>query len=213
MRANTDPAFVDDGNAIIFTSVSAKTGESTILRLDLRSGDVLSLTNATAGALRADDDRPAVSKDGQRIAFSTTIGTSKEIAVVGPDGNEFRRLTDDDWFDTAPAWSPDGRSIVYSSFRKSTQEKLAADIAKNGLRVGKGWALVRIDLATGTQTVLTGDLPTPAWDPCYSPDGKAIAFITKGTSSFDVWKVPPDGGRAEPIAVTPSRNELYVDWK
>lgn len=213
LHGNTDPMFVDGGQVIVFTSVSAKTGESSLIRLDLRTGETLSLTNATAGALKTDDERPAVSRDGKSVAFSTTIGSSKEIATVTVDGTSFTRRTDDDWFDTAPAWSPDGRSLVFSSYRKSTQLKLADEVQKDGLKLGDGWVLVRLDLATGKEKVLTKDLPAPAFDPSWSPDGDQIAFITRGASSFDVWKTPAAGGLAEPVAVTPSRNELSVDWK
>ena len=88
------------------------------------------------------------SPDGSRIAFVAPMGDvesedvpewNEEVFVMRSDGTAVRRLTrtpgNDHW---PPAWSPDGRWLVYS----------ADGIANRG-------RLVRIDVATGKSVTLT----------------------------------------------------------
>jgi len=61
--------------------------------------------------------RPRFSKDGEKIAFvsSKTDGRG-DIWIMNPDGSEKTRLTvRDETSDYFPAWSPDNRTIVFSS--------------------------------------------------------------------------------------------------
>ena len=69
----------------------------------------------------ADEDDPAWSPDGRRIAFARKIafvggvGGNFEIFVMNADGSGQRRLTREAARDDAPAWSPDGRKITFES--------------------------------------------------------------------------------------------------
>src|SRR5262249_14676626 len=63
---------------------------------------------------------PQWSPDGRTIAweeaYSPAGGTSPEsdgISVIRSDGTQAKALTEDDYYDGAPSWSPDGRQIVY----------------------------------------------------------------------------------------------------
>ena len=71
------------------------------------------------------DMGPAWSPDGQWIAYHTQadawpdvvergMGDEMEIHLVRPDGSGDHRITDDEVEDSFPAWSPDGRFLMWS---------------------------------------------------------------------------------------------------
>jgi Tol biopolymer transport system component len=61
--------------------------------------------------------RPHFSPDGSKIAFTSSEADGKgDIWIMNPDGSGRERLTDrPDTYDYFASWSPDGRSIVFSS--------------------------------------------------------------------------------------------------
>lgn len=86
--------------------------------------------------------RPDWSPDGSRIAVVSPRADGKgDIFTIKPDGSEPRRVTvDDKNYDYDPAWSPDGRYLVY---QKSWDKK-------------KGnWEIWVIEPATGLTAPLT----------------------------------------------------------
>ncbi|MCC6317283.1 MAG: PD40 domain-containing protein [Gemmatimonadaceae bacterium] len=98
---------------------------------------------------------PVVSPDGRQVAFAA-LGN----LYLMPVGGAPRKLTDDPWLDTEPAWSPDGRYLAWSSDR------------------GRGTLLDLwvYDTQTGTSRQLTRE-GTSAMGAAWSPDGTRIAFL------------------------------------
>src|SRR2546429_33952 len=64
----------------------------------------------------------AWSPDGTRIAWVSTRDKNPEIYVVGADGKNVRRLTNDSGFDYNPQWSPDGKRLAFCSTRAGNFE-------------------------------------------------------------------------------------------
>lgn len=102
-----------------------------------------------------------------------------------------RRLTDGDWDDSDPAWSPDGRAIAFSSNRTPDRDiNTVSDI----------WVVtVAPETEAGALRKLTGSLG-PARAPAWSPDGRLIAYLghtnppdTGLATNTQLWCVPADG--------------------
>ena len=76
-----------------------------------------------ASELLADDY--AFSPDGSRVVFSHATDRSGagpanqpvELFVMNTNGSGLRQLTHDDAYAAFPAWSPDGQTIAYASYR------------------------------------------------------------------------------------------------
>jgi len=65
-----------------------------------------------------DDQNPAWSPDGRRIAFTSPRDGNWEIYVMDADGSNQRRVTNNPSTDAVPAWLPDGDHIVFRSDRE-----------------------------------------------------------------------------------------------
>jgi Tol biopolymer transport system component len=105
------------------------------------------------------------SPDGSQLAVVQTNGLREQIGVVEPDGSGFRIVWPDvphlvpseatGWADQYLAWSPDGRSLVF------TEVALTEDSPVGGppvISAGRTWTL---DLATGQQTEV--QTPVESW--------------------------------------------------
>ncbi|MGO4551294.1 prolyl oligopeptidase family serine peptidase [Lysobacter sp. 2RAF19] len=89
---------------------------------------------------------------------------------------------------TEPAFSPDGRTIVYTA----TAANLAEDVSQSDL-----W---RVDYASGKRTRLTDTPKKDESRPQWTPDGKSIVFLSdRGDeeAKTQVWWMPAKGGEAK----------------
>jgi Tol biopolymer transport system component len=99
---------------------------------------------------------PAISPDGRAVVFAA-LGDLWRMPVGGVSLGTPTQLTRDPFVEYDPAWSPDGKSIVYSSDRTGTME------------------LWLRDMTSGSERPLTtkeGGASLPSW----SPDGRAIVY-------------------------------------
>jgi Tol biopolymer transport system component len=215
-RGNVDPDFSPDGRYVVFTSVSTLSFESFILRLDLMTGEVLSLTNMTSGAMPVADAQPRYSPDGSSIAFVSAVGRSLQVFVMSADGSNVHQITDDDYYNAFPTWSPDGSAIAYASYRGEqfpVLDELSGEVT-DGRVVLQDWYLSKVDVATRTVQVLTTADESPVFRPVWSPEGDRIAYISAGASGQpDIYILSVDGGPPRPLAVTLLTKEEYVDWR
>ncbi len=89
----------------------------------------------------------------------------RHVFVVSADGGcKPRQLTDGDWDDSDPAWSPDGRSLVFTSARHADWDyDNAVDL----------WLVPADGGAPKQLTDTAGPLSTPS----FSPDGTQLAYL------------------------------------
>jgi Tol biopolymer transport system component/imidazolonepropionase-like amidohydrolase len=115
--------------------------------------------------------RPVLSPDGQQLAF-TALG---DIWLAQADGPAPMLFTRDEYLDSDPSWSPDGKEIVFASDRAGTM-----DLWKK-----------KADSAPGSDAVRLTDLPGAEVMPVWSPDGRWIAYTDE---QDDLYVIPADGG-------------------
>ena len=122
----------------------------------------------------SNDEDPAWSPDGKKIAFTTDRDGNREIYVVNADGSDALRLTADTAADYEPAWSPDGARIAFVSERA-------------------GAPGIFVMNADGTAPVRLTTTSEPETDPAWSPDGRiAFASQREGKTS-DIYVINADG--------------------
>jgi Tol biopolymer transport system component len=112
------PRFSPDGSKIVYHSAKSGNGEVWVINSD--GSNPINLTNDPAA-----DGMPSWSPDGRTIAFvSNRVGGTFAIFTMSADGGNVFQLTfpplgdPDNNYDVDPAWSPDGRIIIFSGRRR-----------------------------------------------------------------------------------------------
>jgi Tol biopolymer transport system component len=128
---------------------------------------------------------PALSPNGQRVAF-VALNDLWTMQI----GQRPTRVTDDQYYETAPAWSPDGRYLAYSSDRAGTED------------------IYVHDTQTGSDHRVTSLDEDAAYKAAWSPDGSEIAFRNQDGAPFIVG-VDVDGDTVEPGEVRQILDPLF----
>jgi Tol biopolymer transport system component len=160
---------------------------------------------------------PAISPDGTRIAlFRAEAGPNGDFWIVPADGGDARQLTFDLRAGSWPAWTPDGRYLVFSSARagSSTLWQIRPDggapqpltsgageddqpaISRDGTRLmftntRNTWHLRVRDPDTVERQLL--ERRTEILFPTFSPDGRRIAFFGRAGYAVAIFTIGIDG--------------------
>ncbi len=152
---------------------------------------------AEARNLTADSDEDdwmaAFSPDGSRIAFRSERDGGG-VFLMDADGGNLRLLTDEGF---NPAWSPDGREIVYATSAANSPH------SRNNARS----RLIAVNVETRERRPVNIGSGKDAVQPSWSPNGARIAYWGLRDTDRDIWTVPVGGG--EPAPVT---NDEATDW-
>ena len=137
-----------------------------------------------------------------QVAFLGQENSSKEVYLVDFDGYNLKKLTDDNTVTLSPAWSPDGKWIIYTSYAAHNPDLIMINTSGEnrqtlhrlpGLNAAPAWSPDMQKIAL----VLSRDQNSEIYllkksrslerltrhfnidtSPTWSPDGKKIAFTS-----------------------------------
>jgi Tol biopolymer transport system component len=124
------------------------------------------------------------------IAF--TAGFDTDIYVMDIDGLHQTPLTTDHVGNYDSAWSPDGRKIIFVSYRDGNSN-------------------LYIMNADGTQQTRLTDYPSYEFDPAWSRDGSKIAYESYKDGITDIYVMNADGTGNRPL-LTGATNGQSPTW-
>ena len=216
---------------------------------DVGTGDILfrhTYPAAPGSTLRrrlhAFADDAVLALTGQRGLASTRIacewdpGNGKRIVLMDIDGFGMRELTKDGVLELAPRWSPDGRKVLYTSYKSGYPDVYVQDVG-GGTRVKTahfeglnaqgdlapdGRTIVLMLSFQGNPDIYTKEVGSdkvhrltnhPATDttPVWSPDGRRIAFVSDRAGTPQVYVMGADGSNPSRVTLRGNYNTA-PDW-
>jgi TolB protein len=174
-----------------------------------------------------------------RLAFAKLDRDGRHIYSVLPDGNDLRQLTSGPSKDACPSYAPDGKSIVFCSFRNNGWQIWEMSANGNDLRqlTNVGFAWFPSFSPDGTKIAFSGqngDDPNDEvfvmnrdgsdltaltsagtgnneW-PRWSPYGRQIAFVSDRTGHEQVYTMKADGTNQTQLTFQPIDHDQLADW-
>jgi TolB protein len=180
---------------------------------------LLAIFSGTAAA----NSNPSVSPDGSKIAFNSDRDGTPDLYVMSADGSNVVRLTQNPERESAPVWSPDGRTLrffvtgtdasrIYAIDLQSRKITPAGQVQGRGVRIaGDGkrvlyalgsWTAVQLmeSDANGAGVRQLSDGTSAIWSPRWSPNGKQIAFAGQdGDKHLHIYLMNADGSEVRQL--------------
>lgn len=160
-----------DGTLFAVTAASSKTEDRYIDLIDVAS---LERRQITSPPPAYSDYLPVFSPDGSQVAFSRGFhGEIADLHVMPTTGGEPRRLTFDNQNIAGYTWTPDGKSIVFSSNRAGDYRLWQVDVSS-----------AEISWVPGVATLDPGN-------PTISSTGATMVY-EEWTFELNIWEVAVD---------------------
>ena len=144
-----------------------------------------------------DHEHPAISPDGEWLAFYSGEYGSISIILTNIRGQFARRLSPHGGNNTQPAWHPDGGRVAF----------------RHQHTTGHKWEIWQTHLA-GEDIDPQPVLADTRWDykhPSFSPDGKAMAYFSDEGSPrvYHLWRLDLASGEREQLTFGDTQNHCH----
>lgn len=167
-----------------------------------------------------------------RIAFvSTRDGRFKEIYVMSLDQGDLQQVTRNQTINLSPAWLPDSRSLLYTSYKRRNPDLFLIDLfsasearvsQRPGLNLGGKPSPDGSKIAVTVEDQGNSDIVlldrngkmlrrlTDNWaidvSPSWSPDGERIAFCSNRSGEPQIYVMSAAGGEPERLTYSGNYN-------
>lgn len=172
-----------------------------------------------------------------KLAMLGTANGARELYIADSSAQNRRQITHDRAGAIRPRWSPDNRSITYTSFIKHYPDVYSIDLANStrscvasypGVNSGgaispdgRSRALILSkdgnpdlyiqDIATRRLTRLTYTPRAVEGSPEWSPDGTRLVFVSDSSGTPQLYILPRSGGNPVRLTTTGAQN-VAPDW-
>jgi hypothetical protein len=183
-----EPDVSADGRLI--TYVTNRAGTTTLRIAELTAEGRLDNARRLVPSARFDQAfTPRFSPDGTRVAYSSwSRGGYRDIRIVDVATGSFSEITHDRAIDQQPSWSPDGKTLFFSSDRSGVSNIYAYDVDQAAL--------------SQVTNVITG-----AYMPVISADGRTLVYVGYTIRGFDLYSLPLDRARFLPAPPAPPHED------
>jgi Tol biopolymer transport system component len=128
---------------------------------------------------------PRLSPDGQRLAYTMLREGNIDVWVYDLERGVPTRITFDDGYDADQIWSPDGKSLIFTSDRDGSMKIYRK----------------RADGSGSVEPV--ADCGQPCWPSSLTPDGSVLAVVAQGEGGDILLVRPGSDTPPEPFLATP----------
>jgi len=135
------------------------------------------------------NESPVWSPDGNSILFVDGKAAARELKILDLQNGSETFLTNNDYAEAYPDWSPDGKWIAYT-------------IKDSDCNI---WLIA----PTGGERIQLTDQSTIEIAPHFSPDGKLVSFISDQDGYFNVWAIAISGG--SPFQITFNKDQGKIN--
>jgi TolB protein len=160
-----------------------------------------------------------------KIAYVASASESKELYAMDYDGAGPARLTHNDSINLSPTWSPDARSLAFTSYMRGypylyrlfpfERRPIQLLTAFLGINSSPAWSpdgrlvaltlskdgnaeIYVLNVATGTTRRLTSH-PAIDTEPTWSPTGREIAFVSDRTGTAQIFVMDAEGANIRQV--------------
>ena len=171
-----------DGSKILFTGMKAGEEKPHLYTMDMKGNNWVKITDTKfeeiAPTWNPASFKGAPTNNGkiQKIVFHSNRDGNSEIYSIHADGTNERRLTENNYYDGFPSWSPDGSEILFQSDRSGEAAIYVMD--------ADGSHIQQIPNTQGGNYAK------------WSPDGSKIAFFAPREGNTEIILINPDGSGA-----------------